>query len=439
MTSFPRSSPAVLSEIPGQRRSRFEYVPASGSSLPSTLLSRVLAFLIPTFLGFYWVMWVADRPAAILLLRPVMLVSSLGLVLLLSHLPVTRAERSLFVTLAILCSMLLVPSLAATDPVRALREWIKLLVVCAVSLMLCRALRYPRTSKAFGVALIIGSIVTGILIITIYVENVGMVLPTYTATRILKGTMLRAEISLNSMAFYCTFAYVCGMCLVRRTRLLWVAGLLLLICSTLTGSRAPVAVFVLSGLTLLAINALRSRRSIVFGAGLTLAASMIVGLVLAIALPDSRDLSAFTEGRWDLWSVAVHKFSERPILGYGYQSVQDDSTFIPGGYHNVFLTAAAEQGVVGAAPVVYLYWVLLCYCWKLAFRRPQTWRNGQWALVGFLLLLIVATIEVGGLFGSAQGPGDFLAYIFLAIVVSRFSQEEDYIRSTARHKTLAVW
>ena len=35
-------------------------------------------------------------------------------------------------------------------------------------------------------------------------------------------------------------------------------------------------------------------------------------------------MSDATEGRWDLWQVALEKFSERPIIGYGYESAHDD-------------------------------------------------------------------------------------------------------------------
>jgi O-antigen ligase len=220
------------------------------------------------------------------------------------------------------------------------------------------------------------------------------------------------------------------MCLLRNAKFLWFLGLVLLaISSLLTGSRTPLAVVGVSGLMLLAINALRSRRLLVWFAGAILAAAMVVGAVFAITWSSPRELSTVTEGRWDLWTVAAHRFSERPLLGNGYLASEDDPTYIPGGYHSEYLTAFAEQGIVGFAAVLYLLWFLLRCCWSLAFRHSYTWHNGQWALFGCFFLLVRASVEVPGLFGYAQEPADFLAYAFLAIIVSRFSREEDYLRS----------
>jgi O-antigen ligase len=102
-----------------------------------------------------------------------------------------------------------------------------------------------------------------------------------------------------------------------------------------------------------------------------------------------------------------------------------------GGYHNEYLTALAEHGLLGFVAVVSLFLFLFRCSWNLAFRRSLTWKRRQWALFGCLVLLFRAAVEVPGLFGYAQEPSDFLAYLFLAIVVSRISVEEDYSRSKA--------
>jgi hypothetical protein len=65
----------------------------------------------------------------------------------------------------------------------------------------------------------------------------------------------------------------------------------------------------------------------------------------------------------------------------------------------------------------------------LAFRKWGTWHKGKWALIGALYLFVHAGVEVPGLFGYANDAGDYLAYVFVAIVVSRFSIEEDFARA----------
>lgn len=400
-------------------------------SLPKSsplLLIRFLAWLVPAFLGLYWLIYVSHPAFAVLAFRPAILAACMALSLLWYRAPVTRAEKELAGVLAILCFVLLAPSLSAIDPGRALQAWLKLVIVCGIAIMSCRALRHPAAARVFGISLILASVVLGALMIVTYVSYMGMVAPTYGAARIFKGHAAQAGIPLNNIAFDCLFAYVCGMCLLRNTKALWAVGLVLLVISSvLTGSRAPLAILALSGLALLTINALRSRRLLVWVGGGLLAIAVVVGAGVVIATASSSDMSAFTEGRWELWSVALHKFTQQPILGYGYSSVEDDPTYIPGGYHSEYLTALAEQGAVGTTAVLGLFWFLLRRCWGLAFRRSYTWHNGQWALLGCLFLLVRATVEADGLFGFAQGPADFLAYIFLATVISRFSLEEDYL------------
>jgi len=159
-------------------------------------------------------------------------------------------------------------------------------------------------------------------------------------------------------------------------------------------------------------------------------------------------MSAATEGRWDLWSVAWQKFLERPMLGYGFESWRDDlasrlpgvyeftsqfeSSDFAGGYHNEYLTLLAEQGLIGFFPVMAFFLFLLWCSAKLAFGNWVTWAHGQWALLGCLFLIVRAAFEMPGLFGYGQEPADYLAFLFVGIVCSRFSVEEDYLRSAQR-------
>jgi O-antigen ligase len=404
------------------------------SSFPkssSTVLSQLLAFIIPACVAVYWIVWAADRDIAIQFFRPAILFTSISLFVLVGWAPVTHAEGKLIAVSAALCAVLLIPSLIATNPAQAMQEWFKLLIIFAVTVMLCRALRYPATAKTFGASLVLASIVIGAFIVTTYLKNVGLELPTYTITRAFKGT--QRDISLNAAAFECVFTYISGMCLLRSTRVLWSLGLVVVVIScALTGSRTPLAVLILSVLVLIILNALRSPRLLFRVGGMLMATSIAIGVAVAIAVTSSKEISAITEGRWELWSVALQKFVQQPVWGNGYQSAQDDSVFLAGGYHNEYLTALAEQGAVGFLAVMTVFWFLFRCCLKLAFRPSYTWHNGQWALFGCLLLLLRATVELPGLFGTAQGPADFLAYIFVAIVVSRESREEDYILSETR-------
>ena len=393
------------------------------------LLSQFLVCVIPLCLAMYWFVFPLNQDLANLCFRPTIVATCVIMSLLWWHLPVTQAEKDLAGIAALLCTVLLALSLTSIDPGRAFPEWLKLLIICATSLLLCRGLRHVPTATMLGSALILCSALNATLILSTYLKYQGLVWPTYATTRVLKGELLNAGLPFNATAFECVFAYISGMCLLRGTKLLWVLGsMVLVISSVVSGSRTPLAVVGVSGLVLIMITALRSRHLLTIAGGMILAAAMVAGVIVTTATVTGEEMSVATEGRWELWSIALQKFIQRPVVGWGYLSSEDDASYIPGGYHNEYLTALAEQGIVGFVAVMILFWFLLrCGC-RLAFKPSFTCcrGHGQWALFGCIFLLLRAVVELPGLFGTAQGPADFLAYIFLAIIVSRISREEDH-------------
>lgn len=416
------------------------------------LISGILAFAIPLVIGVYWPIYSLSQGTAIALLRPSILAGSLLLGALWHHVPLSTAEVQLTCVLGILTAVLLIPSLTATDPARALAVWLKLAVLCVIALLLSRALRDARTAKWFGAGLIFASMTVGIFTVLTYVHFIGFVTPTYRLTREFKGIAERTGIPLNAIPFTSVFSFLAGVCLVRASASLWVVGFALFVVSTaLTGSRAPLGVLLLSACGLALLNALQSRRLFLKLSAFMVAVSTPVVIMLLMLKTPFKTMSSLTEGRWDLWYVAVEKFKERPMLGFGFDSWHDDlvsmlpgaysltrymAKSIVGGYHNEYLGLLAEQGLIGFVPAMLLVFFLFYLCWKGAFYGWQTWRGGQWALFTCLFLLFRAGVEVPGLFGEGSEPADYLAYIFVAIVASRFSTEEDFLRATlVSHET----
>jgi O-antigen ligase len=202
-----------------------------------------------------------------------------------------------------------------------------------------------------------------------------------------------------------------------------------------------VGVALLSLSLLFVVNKLRSKSMLSRVSGW-----MIVFLVVAVLAGgllhgiNRKSASDFTEGRTDIWSVAWNKFLERPIVGYGYDSWRDDlvsrlpgeyaltseiAAHIRGGYHNQYLTLLAEDGLIAFLPALAIFWLLSRWSYSLAVQKLPSAVNGQMILFGCCFLLVRAGIESPGLFGSGQGPPDYLAYCFLAIVVSQVSAYED--------------
>lgn len=396
-------------------------------------------------LGLYWFVYAFDKDLATRIMRPAVFGAAILLALVWTKPALSWAELKLGGILAVVCVVLLAPSLAATSPRRALLDCVKLGILCVIALLLCRALRNKATAEAFGRGLIVASILPGILIVYVYLKYMGFTLPTYESSRVLKAVAMLAGVPLNAVAFSCVFAYICGMCLVPRNRFLvwWLGPILFVISSALTGSRAPLGLLAVSAFALLIFNGFRSRSQIKYLMTWITVLALVIAMVWGAQVLSFKEMSSATEGRWDFWWVAWQKFTERPVMGYGFDSWRDDlvsrlpgeyhltaydAINLAGGYHNEYITLLAEQGLVGFLPVIWLFIFLWRCSWNLAFRSPPTWRNGQWALFGCLFLFIRAAIEAPGLFGYGQEPADYLAFAFLAIVVSRLSVQEDYLK-----------
>lgn len=409
------------------------------------LFSCTLVSLIPLVLGLYWPLFSVSQGAAVAMLRPLILSASLLLAVTWYYARITSAEVQAACVLGLLSGALFVTSLTSVEPARALADWVKILVLFTITLLLSRALRHEATAKCFGVALILAGVLVGAFILITYLRSLGFVMPTYKLTRIFKGVAERADIPLNAVPFTSVFSFLLGMCLVRANRLLWLVGAaLFIISSVFTGSRTPLAVLLISIFAVLVLNALRSPNLPVRVAAYLIAIALPLAITVFVTQTSSRQMSAITEGRWDLWYVAYKKFVERPLFGFGFSSWHDDlASMMPGeyaltaymnknilgAYHNEYLGLLADQGLVGFLPAMLLVGFLSYSSWKCAFRSWSIWQGGQWVLVACIFLLIRACVEMPGLFGEGREPADFLAYIFVAIVVSRFSVEEDFLRT----------
>lgn len=423
----------------------------------NVLLSQMIMMSIPAMLGIYWPLFALNADFAAVILRPVILGSALMLALLWCGKPLTEAEIQLAGILTLLVVTLLVPSILATDPARALKEWAKLLLIAIVCFALARALRDRSTARIYAIGLVLSASVMGLFLLANYVTSIGLTVPTYEALRVYKGQAAKAGVEINAIAFSSLFSFFSAICILGATRILWAVGsALLLICTFLTGSRTPPVITVGAAVLLIMIAALRSRsvtrRLVAWICTACAGVALIAVLWITVSsVAGFRTMSKLSEGRWDVWSVALTKFTERPIFGYGYVSWRDDlasrlpgeyklsnamAEHIVGGYHNEVMTALAEQGLVGTAAVAGLFWFMLRCGWLLAYRRWLTWRHGRWALFVGIFALLHSNFEVSGLFGYAQDPADYLSYGFLAILVASISTEDDYLRSAGSAVTI---
>jgi O-antigen ligase len=420
--------------------------------LKISFVSEVAAFFIPFLLSVYWApIGIGFELKATLLRGAIAGLSTLLLVFWLRA-PLTRAETKFAALFVLLALLLIVPCLTATDSARAFKDLLKLVLLFAVGLAMARALRHGRTAKAFGYGMLTGSAFTAVLILNAYIGHMGLTLPTYQALRILKEVLTRGEgFPLNPISFTAFFMYLIGLCLVPPRALTWCLGVFVFaVSSFLTGSRAPIGILLISGLVAIGLHWLRARSFLLRVSGCLTLLLLTGAIVASVFTIDSRKMVIISEGRTVLWSVAWSKFLEKPLSGHGYESWQDDlasriaggeyfhtSTSIigNGAYHNQYITLLAEEGLVGFVPAMAIVWMLLRCCRWLAWRTSLPAISRKVILLACVFMLLRAAVEVPGLFGYANDTADYLAYCFVAVVVSRISLHEDTRRLTLSRLT----
>ena len=416
------------------------------------LISEVAGFLIPFLLGVYWAPVGIGFELKGTFLRCVIAALATLLLVVWFRAPLTRAETTFAALFALLTLLLIVPCLTATDSARAFKDLMKLVLLFAVGLAMARALRHGRTARAFGYGMLVGSAVTAGLILSAYIRHMGLTLPTYQGLRILKEVLSRGEgFPLNPISFTAFFMYLIGLCLAPPRALTWCLGVFVFaVSSFLTGSRAPLGILLMSALVATALHLLRARSFVLRASGCVTLLLLAGAILVSVFTIDSRKMVTISEGRTVAWSVAWSKFLEKPLSGYGYESWRDDlasrlaggeyfhtstSLIANGGYHNQYITLLAEEGLVGFVPAMAIVCMLLRCCRWLAWRTSIPAISRHMILLGCLFMLLRAAVEVPGLFGYANDPADYLAYCFLAVVVSRMSQHEDRRRLTLSRLT----
>jgi O-antigen ligase len=415
-------------------------------------LSMAAAAAIPLALGVYWPIYPINPEPITMALRVIITGAVAAMVIAWFNAPVTRAEGRFGGLFAVLLILLIVPSLTATDPIRALHDLAKLVLICVIGFGMARALRDVRTAQVFGYAMLAGTFMLTGMIFYVYVKHMGFSLPTYLELRQMKGMLAKKEgISLNPIAFSAIFMYIIGLCLVRPA--MWIGGLGAFVFATaafLTGSRAPAGILLVSATVLLVLYLKRARPLSLKVAGWSLALGLTLVLAILMTTMSAREFASLTEGRSILWRVAWKKFTEQPLVGYGMESWRDDLiSRIPGeyaltsniaaqsagGYHNQYVTLLAEGGLLIFLPALAIIWWLVRSSHWIAFQSSELPINRYMILLGCLFLLLRAGVEIPGLFGYAQEPADYLAYCFLAVVISRLSLHEDRRRMAARAQT----
>jgi O-antigen ligase len=411
----------------------------TGASIIVAMMARVM----PMILLIYWPIYAINSDVAAFALRPVMLLLTVIMGICLIKQPLAESEFRMFKVFGIMWLAMLATSIAGAEPETSLIEWVKLVIIQTFCLFMARALRHQPTAKVLGKWMLIASIGTTIYIIGVYFHMMGAVIPTYRELRVLKGEATKLDIPLNTIGAGAILEYICAICLIPRSRLLYISGCIIcLVSSFMTGSRAALVVPVSAVILVQLVTWIRSEGMLKrFTAWGTLIGGTLTLIVLLSVLNPIK-LTNMTEGRWDMWRAGTSKFLERPLMGYGFRSWRDDlvarlpgdyqetlllAKHIAGAYHNQFVTCLAEHGVLGTSALITLYVFLMMCAFRLGYQKCYVSNSGKAAMFGAAFLFVRANVELPGLFGAAQEPADYLSYIFFAILISQIALEEQYV------------
>jgi len=159
-------------------------------------------------------------------------------------------------------------------------------------------------------------------------------------------------------------------------------------------------------------------------------------------LPDQ--LAKVTTGRSYLWKIAIDRFSERPIFGWGPETWLDDLPqsvanvpprwrdgllkLTAGGYHSAYLTYLAERGIIGATVGISIIWFFVSKSW-FVFEAKNRLVGFDRRLAGVAPLMALVVVfrglaETSGLMAFAQGTDDFLTFVAAGFVLALASAIE---------------
>jgi O-antigen ligase len=407
----------------------------------ASLVSQVVAFVPPLLLAAYWpfLSFGYEMHKGMIAIRLGVLAGAAVLFLLWRRGATTPAELKSTGLLALWLSVMLIPALFGESLSKGLHNWIRILPVCCSALMLARALRNRATRQAFGMALGMAGAASFLFILAIYFHFAEGLIPTYERIRVFKSLVLRSSgVALNPLASATLFFCILSLCLLRsRWPLRVLVGTIAVGSSVFTGSRAPLAFAVAACAALCITNLLHRGTIIARAAACTLVCFSLTAASLAgPLLLTPHQLSAATTGRYDLWMAGVEKFLERPLTGYGPETWHDDlASRLPsyyeettglarlrtGGFHSEFITLLAEGGLICFIPAMIIFGLLYRSCCRIAFHTNVDRFNGQAMIFAFFLFFFRAAVEVPGLFGYGEDVTDYLAAIFVAIVVGHLS------------------
>jgi O-antigen ligase len=339
-------------------------------------------------------------------------------------------------------------TLFATDFREASLDLVRQVYIVSVSLLLMLSLRNPTSRAALARGMVLLAIACALMIFVLYVSYAGFSFGSLADLREFKFyTQESLDVPLNPISFTMILAFLLAYPALSQRR--WIAALttvVVLAATVLSFSRTTLLVLLFCSLVVGLVAAIRKRplwlRRIVYGfavAGLVVAGIYLLPLLDGVSY-DPYELSKLTSGRTALWAVALENFADRPLTGWGADSLGGvglvgylprydpwlleslTSALEGGSFHNIYLTVLAEKGLLVFIPAMVMATFLIRQSWRLRVHRARfSELDAAYAKVApliVLLILVRGLSEYAGWWGDANSTVDYLSYVAASLIVA---------------------
>ncbi len=138
------------------------------------------------------------------------------------------------------------------------------------------------------------------------------------------------------------------------------------------------------------------------------------------AMSESEEVDTLSAGRMNAWPLVIDKILERPVFGYGYDSMRNTGLTLilyenlnveMSHPHNAYLQLTLDTGFFGAIPIIILYLIMLKYSWELYRDKSQI----KYIVVGSVGIAILISFLLGSLTGQSFYPSERAVPIWCTI------------------------
>jgi O-antigen ligase len=146
-----------------------------------------------------------------------------------------------------------------------------------------------------------------------------------------------------------------------------------------------------------------------------------------------KGLDASSESRIDMWSTALGTIKSNPFTGIGfgntrYLGIASGRGNVRNSLHDGYLSVLVEQGVMGLAIILYIFWSGIKRGWRL-FKRTDD-RDIEGLGLGFAAMITASLI--GNLFGTHWFYFDVMGYFWIIFALVMRSSEMSAYEHAAR-------